>query len=129
MELKTRGVQDILIACIDGPKGFPEAIAAEYPETRIQPCIVNMLRHSLKYVPWRGYKAVTADLHTLFDYPPEIRKAIYTSNIIEFLNRVIRCAVAHQKLFLSDELVMKVIYLAISLRRNGPCRSRIGALP
>ena len=54
------------------------------------------------------------NLRTLFDYPPEIRKAIYTSNIIESLNRVIRCAVAHRKLFLSDELVMKVIYLAIS---------------
>ena len=54
------------------------------------------------------------NLRTLFDYPPEIRKAIYTPNIIESLNRVIRCAVAHRKLFLSDELVMKVIYLAIS---------------
>ncbi len=71
MELKTSGVQDILIACIDGPKGFPEAIAAEYPETRIQPCIVNMLRNSLKYVPWRGYKAVTADLKRIYQSSTE----------------------------------------------------------
>ena len=71
MELKTSGVQDILIACIDGPKGFPEAIATEYPETRIQPCIVNMLRHSLKYVPWRDYKAVTADLKRIYQSSTE----------------------------------------------------------
>lgn len=154
-ELKTRGVQDILIACVDGLKGFPEAIAAEYPETRIQLCIVHMVRNSLKYVSWKDYKAVTADLkriyqsstedqalaelerfgqqwnamypqiykswtthwinlRTLFEYPPEIRKAIYTTNAIESLNSVIRSATTHRKLFPNDESAMKVIYLAIS---------------
>lgn len=54
------------------------------------------------------------NLRTLFDYPPEIRKAIYTTNAIESLNSVIRCAVAHRKLFPVDESAMKVIYLAIS---------------
>ena len=49
-ELKARGVQDILIACVDGLEGFPEAIAAEFPETRVQLCIVHIVRGSLKYV-------------------------------------------------------------------------------
>ena len=119
-ELKSRGVQDILIACVDGLKGFPEAINAEYPQTRIQLCIVHMVRNSLRFVSWKDYRAVTADLKriyqastqeaallelarfgeqwdeqypqiskswnshwanliTLFEYPPDIRKAIYTT--------------------------------------------------
>lgn len=49
-ELKSKGVQDILIACVDDLKGFPEAIATEFPETRVQLCIVHMVRSSLKYV-------------------------------------------------------------------------------
>lgn len=154
-EIKTRGVQDILIACVDGLKGFPEAIAAEYPDTRIQLCIVHMVRNSLRYVSWKDYKAVTGDLkriyqsttedhalaeldrfgqqwdatypqiskswttnwvnlRTLFEYPPEIRKAIYTTNAIESLNSVIRSATKRRKLFPNDESAMKVIYLAIS---------------
>ena len=154
-ELKNRGVQDILIACVDGLKGFPEAIAAEYPDTRVQLCIVHMVRNSLKYVAWKDYKAVTADLkriyqsttedqalaeldrfgqqwnamypqiskswtthwvnlRTWFDYPPEIPKAIYTTNAIESLNSVIRSATKRRKLFPNDPSAMKVIYLAIS---------------
>lgn len=153
-ELKTRGVEDILIACVDGLKGFPDAIAAEFPDTRIQLCIVHMVRNSLKYVSWKDYKAVTADLkriyqsnteeqalaelerlagtwgyqypqiakswtthwvnlRTLFDYPPEIRKAIYTTNAIESLNSVIRTATRRRKLFPNDAAAIKVIYLAI----------------
>jgi len=152
-ELKNRGLNDILIACVDGLKGFPEAIQAEYPHTKIQLCIVHMVRNSLKYVSWKDYKAVTADLKriyqsateaearqelerfaetwtqypqiakswrdhwehviTLFDYPPEIRKAIYTTNAIESLNSVIRKATKRRKLFPSDESAMKVVYLAI----------------
>jgi hypothetical protein len=61
-DLKNHGIQDILIACVDGLNGFPDAIADEYPETQIQHCIVHMLRNSLKYVSWTDYKAVTADL-------------------------------------------------------------------
>lgn len=49
-ELKTRGLQDILIACVDGLKGFPEAIQAEYLQTKVQLCIVHMVRNSLRYV-------------------------------------------------------------------------------
>ena len=65
-ELKNRGLNDILIACVDGLKGFPEAIQAEYPQTRIQLCIVHMVRNSLKYVSWKDYKAVTADLKRIY---------------------------------------------------------------
>jgi putative transposase len=49
-ELKNRGVKEIFIACVDGLKGFPEAIEAVYPNTQIQLCIVHMVRHSLSYV-------------------------------------------------------------------------------
>lgn len=65
-ELKNRGVQDILIACVDGLKGFPEAIAAVYPETRIQLSIVHMVRNTLKYVVWKDYKAVTTELKRIY---------------------------------------------------------------
>ena len=143
-ELKTRGVQDILIAYVDGLKGFPEAIQVEYPQAKIQLCVVHMVRNSLKYVSWKDYKAVTADLKriyqsatedearqeldrfaaiweaqypkiaqswrdhwdnliTLVEYPPEIRKAIYTTNAVESLNSVIRKATQRRKLFPSDE--------------------------
>ncbi len=153
-ELQNRGVKDILIACVDGLKGFPEAINAAFPETEIQLCIVHIVRNSLKYVPWKDYKAVTADLkqiyqsateeealqaleafskhwddkypqisrswhnhweniNTLFNYPEDIRKAIYTTNAIESLNSIIRKAIKKRKLFSTDDSAKKVVYLAI----------------
>lgn len=153
-ELKNRGLEDILIACVDGLKGFPEAIQAEYPQTKVQLCIVHMIRNSLRYVSWKDYKAVTADLKpvyqsatesqarqallafaerwdgqypqiarswdrhwdnliTLFEYPPAIRKVIYTTNAIESLNSVIRKATKRRKLFPSDQSALKVAFLAI----------------
>ena len=153
-ELQNRGVRDILIACVDGLKGFPNAINTTYPETRIQLCIVHMVRNSMKFVPWKNYKSVAADLkkiyqsateeeallaldqfseiwdekypqisrswrahwhnlNTLFDYPEDIRKAIYTTNAIESLNSVIRKAIKKRKLFPTDDSAKKVIYLAI----------------
>jgi len=153
-ELQNRGVKDILIACVDGLKGFPDAINTAFPETQIQLCIVHMVRNSLKYVPWKDYKAVTADLkkiyksatedeallelekfsdrwdekypqisrswrnhwpnlNTLFGYPEDIRRAIYTTNAIESLNSVIRKVIKKRKLFPTDDSAMKVIYLAV----------------
>ncbi|HAB5172990.1 TPA_asm: IS256 family transposase [Salmonella enterica subsp. enterica] len=153
-ELKNRGVQDILIACVDGLKGFPDAINNVFPQTHIQLCIIHMVRNSLKYVAWKDYKAVTSglkavyqapteeaalmaldafagewddkypqiskswrahreNLNTLFSYPPDIRKAIYTTNAIESLNSVIRAAIKKRKVFPTDDSVRKVIYLAI----------------
>jgi len=65
-ELKNRGVKDIFIACVDGLKGFPEAIEAIFPKTQIQLCIVHMVRHSLNYVSWKQRKEVAADLKTIY---------------------------------------------------------------
>ncbi len=130
-ELKSRGVRDIFIACVDGLKGFPEAIETVFPDTQVQLCIVHMVRHSLHYVSWKQRKEVAADLKAiyqaptidqaeiqleqfeakwnashpaigkswrrnweritpLFSYPPEIRKAIYTTNAIESVNMSLR---------------------------------------
>jgi putative transposase len=65
-DLKQRGVQDILIACVDGLKGFPEAIEAIFPRTTVQTCIVHLIRHSLKYVPRRQYDQVVRDLKPIY---------------------------------------------------------------
>lgn len=153
-ELQQRGVRDIFIAAVDGLTGFPEAINTVYPKTKIQLCIVHMVRNSLKFVAWKQRKAVAADLKkiytsltvaeaeqeldafaarwddqfpsisaswrrhwpnliTLFDYPDDIRRVIYTTNAIESLNSVIRKAVKNRKVFPNDEAALKVVYLAI----------------
>src|SRR5699024_1116265 len=65
-ELKNRSLNDILIACVDGLKGFPEAINAVSPETQLQLCIVHMVRNSLRFVAWKDYKAVTRDLKQVY---------------------------------------------------------------
>ena len=65
-DLKQRGVQDILICCVDGLKGFPEAIEAVFPETTVQTCIVHLIRHTLHYVPRRQYDAVVKDLKPIY---------------------------------------------------------------
>lgn len=153
-ELQNRGVKDILIACVDGLKGFPDAISSAFPKTQIQLCIVHMVRNSMKYVPWKDYKAIASELkkiyqsvteeeallaldqfaeqwdekypqisrswrahwhnlNALFNYPEDIRRAIYTTNAIESLNSVIRKAIKKRKLFPTDDSAKKVIYLAI----------------
>jgi putative transposase len=65
-ELKSRGVKDIFIACVDGLKGFPEAIETLYPHTEVQLCIVHLVRASLNYVPWKYRKLVAADLRRIY---------------------------------------------------------------
>lgn len=65
-ELKNRGVTDIFIACVDGLKGFPEAIEAVFPKTEVQLCIVHLVRHSLKYVGWKERKEVARDLKVIY---------------------------------------------------------------
>ena len=65
-DLKNRGVNDIFIACVDGLKGFPEAIEVVYPKTEVQLCIVHMVRNSLKYVSWKQRKEVAADLRAIY---------------------------------------------------------------
>jgi putative transposase len=68
-ELKNRGVQDIFIACVDGLKGFPEAIEAVFPQTQVQLCIVHLVRGSLQYVSWKLRKTVAADLRRIYTAP------------------------------------------------------------
>ncbi|MDV6342156.1 IS256 family transposase [Nitrosomonas sp. Is24] len=154
-ELKNRGVQDIFIACVDGLKGFPEAIETVYPHAIVQLCIVHMVRNSLNYVSWNKRKEVAADLrlvysaatideaeHALagfedkwnnayppiarswrnnwqriipfFDYPPEIRRIIYTTNAIESVNMSLRKVSKNRGSFPNDEAVIKLFYLALS---------------
>ena len=153
-ELKNRGVKDMFIACVDGLKGFPEAIESVYPETQVQLCIVHMVRNSLRFVPWKDKKAVVADLKTIYtatnaevakenlnafrtkwnekyptiadswernweglipflSYPDYIRKAIYTTNAIESLNRSLRKVTKNRGSFPNDESALKLLYLAL----------------
>lgn len=65
-DLKARGVEDILIACIDGLKGFPEAISAAFPKTEVQLCVVHQIRHSIKYIASKDQKVFLADLKTVY---------------------------------------------------------------
>lgn len=65
-DLKSRGVKDVFIACVDGLKGFPEAIEAAFPKTQVQLCIVHLVRNSLKFVPYKDYKEVCADLKEIY---------------------------------------------------------------
>ena len=65
-DLKSRGVEDILIACRDGLSGFSEAISAVFPQTDVQLCIVHQVRNSLKYVPYKDWKPIMADLKTVY---------------------------------------------------------------
>lgn len=75
-ELKTRGVQDIFIACVDGLTGMPEAIQSAYPKTWVQLCIVHMVRNSLKYVSWKDRKNMVADLKTIYRSATESQAVI-----------------------------------------------------
>ena len=68
-ELKHRGVQDVLIAAVDGLTGFPDAINAVFPETEVQLCMVHMVRNSVKYVPYKDRKSVTTDLKEIYLAP------------------------------------------------------------
>jgi putative transposase len=68
-EIHNRGVKDIFIACVDGLKGFPEAIEAVFPKAQVQLCIVHMVRHTLNYVSWKQKREVVADLRSIYTAP------------------------------------------------------------
>lgn len=153
-ELKSRGVEDCFIACVDGLKGLPEAIESVFPQTQVQLCVVHKVRSSLRYVPWKERKAVARDLRAIygaatlaeagtalerfaerwdekypaispswradwqrltvfFDYPPEIRRVIYTTNAIESLNYSLRRVLKTRGAFPNDDALTKVLYLAL----------------
>ena len=159
-EMQNRGLKDIFIACVDGLKGFPQAIETVYPKTTVQLCIVHMVRASLNYVNWKQRKQVAHDLKSIyraatveeaerqlaefaaqwdrqypsisalwrrnwqgvipfFQFPPEIRKIVYTTNAIESLNMSLRKAIKTRGAFPSEDAALKVMYLALrNLARN-----------
>jgi putative transposase len=154
-ELKSRGVKDCFIACVDGLKGLPEAIESVFPQTQVQLCIVHKVRNSFKYVSWKDRKAIAKDLRAIysaatideaeqalgdfserwdgkypaispswradwerltvfFDYSPEIRKVVYTTNAIESLNYSLRRLLKIHSAFPNDDSIFKILYLAIN---------------
>ena len=153
-DLSNRGVKDILIASIDGLKGFSEAIKTIFPSTEVQLCIVHQVRNSLRYVASKDqkafmrdlkqvYRAVTKqlaeqklndleaawgkkyplvlkswrvnweELSAFFKYPEEIRRIIYTTNVIEGFHRQLRKVTKTKGAFSNETSLLKLIYLAI----------------
>lgn len=154
-ELKQRGTQDILVAVVDGLKGFPESIETVYPETVVQTCIVHLIRYSMQFASWKERKAIAAALKPIyravdadaalaelegferselglkypaivaswrrnweavipfFNFSPEVRKIIYTTNAIESLHARVRKAVRNRGHFPSDAAATKAIYLVL----------------
>ena len=152
--LRNRGIEDIFIACTDNLNGFSDAIAAVYPKTDIQNCIIHQLRNSSKYVSYKDLKALMADLKavyaapdeasalaalelfsgkwdkkypkisqswqsnwanlsTYFKFPAELRKLIYTTNVIEGFNRQLRKVTKSKSVFPTDDSLFKMLYLAM----------------
>ena len=152
-DLKNRGVKEILIACMDGLKGLPQAIKTVFLSVNIQTCIIHQIRNSIKYVAskdkkefmkdlkevykasteelalvqldmlkekWHSKYAIVIDswynnwsnLSTFFEFSPQIRKMIYTTNILEGFNRQIRKFTKVRVIFPTDESLNKCVYLA-----------------
>jgi putative transposase len=153
-DLHHRGVEDVLVCCVDGLTGFPEAIEAVFPKAWVQCCIVHQIRNSMRYVTYTERKRVAQDLKPIyravnaeaaeealaaFDekwgakypmiaeswrarwenitpflaFPAELRKAVYTTNSIENLNRQIRKAIKTRGHFPDEQAATKLIYLTI----------------
>ncbi len=153
-ELQNRGIKDIFIACVDGLKGFPEAIEAVFPQTQVQLCIIHMIRNSTRFVSWKDRKILCSDLKEVytstteqqaqsalesfgekwdskypmisktwrahwqniipfFDYPADIRRAIYTTNAIESLNKSLRKVIKTKGSFPTEASILKIFYLAL----------------
>jgi putative transposase len=154
-ELKTRGVHDVLVCCVDGLTGFPEAIEAVYPKAWVQTCLVHLVRSSLRFVPYKHKKKVAHDLRKIYTatdrdhaeseleqfaetwdptypmisaswiehwerivpflaFPPDVRRAVYTTNTIEALNRQIRKIIKTRGSFPDEDSARKLLYLAIT---------------
>jgi len=152
-ELRNRGTQDILICCVDNLTGFTEAIAAAFPKTQVQKCVVHQVRNSLRFVSTKDKDAIVRELRlvytapsetaalaeldrfeqtwgqkyplmiaswrsnwseiaTFFGFAPEIRKVIYTTNMIESYHRQLRKVTKGKSLFPNDESLLKMLYLA-----------------
>jgi transposase-like protein len=166
-DLKNRGVKDIILACMDGLKGLPEAIKVVFPEVNIQTCIIHQIRNSIKYIASKDMKAFMKDLKavykavnetmatqalqslesiwgdkysiviqswnnnwtnlsTYFNFPPDIRKIIYTTNALEGFNRQLRKYTKVRTTFPTDDSLRKALYLAteqIMLKWTSPAQN------
>ena len=152
-ELKMRGVEDILVACIDNLRGFGDAIEDLFPLTDVQLCLVHQMRNSMKYISDKDLSPMVRDLKKIytatnedmakhylseaekvwgekykiifkswhnnwerltnfFKYPPALRKVIYTTNPIESYHRMVRKVTKTKGAFVSEEAIVKQIYLA-----------------
>ena len=79
-DIKNRGVEDILIACMDGLTGFPDAVKAVFPNTHIQHCIVHMIRNSTKFVSYKDLKAVCRDLKEIYRLMPKVAMKLWKNS-------------------------------------------------
>jgi len=154
-DLQSRGLKDIIIACIDNLTGFKNAIGVIFPQADVQLCIVHQIRNSMKYVPWTDEREVLKDmkevykannleqaelalvrfedkwvkkypamirswknnwdgLSTFYNYPPDIRHIMYTTNSIEGFNRQIRKATKTKGSLPSERALYKLLYLVSS---------------
>lgn len=152
-DLKSRGIQDVYLFCVDGLTGFREAIGAVYPKAGIQRCIIHQIRSSMRFINYKHMKEFARDLKevytsvteeaamerliafkekwgakypaaikswednwdilsTFYAYPPAIRRIIYTTNIIEGLNRQFRKVTKTKSVFPNDDSLRKMLYLA-----------------
>jgi putative transposase len=117
-ELQNRGVKDIFIACMDGLTGLPEAVETLYPQTRVQLCMVHMVRNSLKYVSYKHRKEVAADLRLVYGAATEAEAQVYLDLFAEKWDRLY-CSISKVwrthwsrviPLFAFPEDIRKVIY-------------------
>jgi transposase-like protein len=86
-ELKNRGVEDILISCMDGLKGLPKAIKAVFPNTEIQLCIIHLIRNSFKFIPHKYAKTFTADLKKIYKAPSQESAQFQLENLIQIWDK------------------------------------------
>jgi transposase-like protein len=152
-DLKLRGIEDILIACIDNLTGFGDAIEDIFPKTEVQLCLVHQMRNSMKYISDKDVRLVVNDLKLIykannidmakhyleeaemkwgdkykiifkswrnnwdrltcfFQYPPDLRRIIYTTNPVEGYHRMVRKVTKTKGAFTSEDAIIKQIYLA-----------------
>lgn len=165
-QLANRGIQDVLIVCVDGLNGFPEAVEATWPESTVQTCVVHLIRQAMRFVNYKDRKAVAAALKNVYqaadaegaktaldkfaatelgrsnpntirvfedawnrfipflEFPPMLRRVIYTTNAIESLNYQLRKVIKNRGHFPTDDAVVKLLWLAICNIEDKRARER-----
>ena len=165
-QIANRGVKDVLVVCTDGLTGFPDAIAATWPQATIQTCVVHLIRASMRFVNYKDRKALSKALKPIYqaadetaaraaldefaasplgkdnphtvrvfkdawerfipflEFPPALRKVIYTTNAIESLNYQLRKVIKNRGHFPTDESAVKLLWLAICNIEDKRARDR-----